>query len=263
MKKWLVNLSERARKVHSQGGQDGILETIFENIGTKNSPPFCVEFGFNNTEFLGGTGPNVANLVLNKGWKCLLLDGANENIKINLHKHYLTSDNICKLFKKYKVPTEPDYVSIDVDSTDLWLFKAVLGEYRPRVVSVEYNVNYPLDVAITFPNDPNERWELDRGYGSSLKALKMVGDEYEYSIVAMVKTLDVFFIRSDLLDDGTNNIAPEFKTWESFVRFPCHPPLIRPERAEIFVDYEEYVKTNGDLEKSQKKATPICKAILC
>ena len=255
MKEWLVNLNKlcdapwKSRKVCSQKGQDGILENIFENIGTKNTPPFCVEFGFNHREFIGGSGANVANLVLNKGWACLLFDGSYENKKINLHKHHLTSDNICGLFKKYEVPHEPDYISIDVDSTDLWLFKAVLGKYKPRVVSVEYNSHFPFDSAITFPNNPIERYQGDRGYGASLKALKLVGEEYGYSIVAVEEKLDVFFIRNDLIDDGTDEIAPDFENWKKFTELVGHIPLRRRERAGIFIDYEEYRKTNGDLEK--------------
>jgi len=94
----------------------------------------------------------VANLVVNKKWKCLLIDSDYENHKINLYKHYLTSDNICDLFKTHNVPEKPEYISIDVDSTDLWLFKSILSEYRPMVISVEYNAHFPIDRAITFVN---------------------------------------------------------------------------------------------------------------
>lgn len=34
----------------------------------------------------------------------LLMDGSNENPAINLHKEYMTSENIADLFKKYNVP---------------------------------------------------------------------------------------------------------------------------------------------------------------
>ncbi len=136
-----------------------------------NPTPFCVEFGFNSPEMLKGSGANVASLVLEKKWDSLLLDGDNENAAINLHRHFLTTSNICGIFQQYGVPKEPEYVSIDVDSTDLWLFEAILKKYKAMLFSVEYNANYPIDAAITFPNDPNERWQNDRGYGASLKAL--------------------------------------------------------------------------------------------
>ncbi len=39
----------------------------------------------------------------------------------------LSSANIVSLFEKYKVPFAADYVSIDIDSTDLWIFRAILA----------------------------------------------------------------------------------------------------------------------------------------
>ncbi len=38
-----------------------------------------------------------------------------------------SSANIVSLFEKYKVPFAADYVSIDIDSTDLWIFRAILA----------------------------------------------------------------------------------------------------------------------------------------
>ena len=156
MKKWILALKEKQfRQGHySQSYQDVLIDEVFENIGTKNTPPFCVEFGFNCCSFTEGSGANVANLVLKKKWNCLLLDGDNQNADINLYKHFLTSENICDIFRTYNVPKTPEYISIDVDTTDLWLFRALINEYRAMLFSVEYNANFPLDAAITFPNDP-------------------------------------------------------------------------------------------------------------
>ena len=185
MKKWIQGLNRRkfGHGSYSQSYQDELLKIVFENIGTVNKVPFCIEFGFNSQELVGGSGCNVAELVLNDGWDYLLFDGDNQNPSINLHRHFLTSENICALFQSYKVPKEPEYISIDVDSTDLWLFKALLKEYRAMVFSVEYNANYPLDKAITFPDNTDEHWEGDRGYGASLKALTVVASEQGYSLL--------------------------------------------------------------------------------
>jgi len=95
----------------SQGGQDGILAEIFRHVPTVNSPPFCVEFGFNAATLGGGTGANVASLVLDHGWQALLLDGGHENPAINLRREFLTSANIVGVFAKWRVPTQPDYIS--------------------------------------------------------------------------------------------------------------------------------------------------------
>jgi hypothetical protein len=75
----------------------------------------------------------------------------------------LSSANIVSLFEKYKVPLEADYVSIDIDSTDLWVFRAILAskKFRPRVFSVEYNANLAIGDFRTFPDDPSLRWMDD------------------------------------------------------------------------------------------------------
>jgi len=120
---WIEKIYGNLKKMYSQSVQDGIIENIFKNIGTTNK--FCVEFGFNSTTLEGGSGSNTANLILNEGWEALLLDGSNSNPEINLHQVFLTPENIVETFNKYNVPKDLDYLSIDVDSIDLWLLKFI------------------------------------------------------------------------------------------------------------------------------------------
>jgi hypothetical protein len=100
-----------------------------------------------------------------QGWTGLLLDGGNKNETINLHKEFICPDTIVGIFDKFKVPLEADYVrlvqlvtrafsmsfwhrgpiksvrcactrSVDIDSYDLWVLRALLKSgYRPRVVT--------------------------------------------------------------------------------------------------------------------------------
>ena len=94
-KSWVHHVHRHHKKIYSQKGQDGVIEYIFNNIGTTNQ--YFIEFGFNAQTMFGGTGPNTANLYKN-GWKGLLLDGDNENSAINLHKEFIGPDNIVSLF---------------------------------------------------------------------------------------------------------------------------------------------------------------------
>jgi len=264
MKNWIKALKIKAfgSGTYSQSYQDELIEIVFANIKPKNPTPYCVEFGFNSKRLTMGSGANVARLVLENKWDCLLLDGEHENIEINLHKHFLTSANISKIFRQHNVPEEPEYISIDLDSTDLWLFDAVVRDYRAMLFSVEYNSHYPLSAAITFPNDPKVKWEEDRGYGASLKALNMVAVKHGYSLLWVVPPFDAFFIRNDLIDDGSSQICFPFEKWEKQTQLICHVPLKDKSRAKIFIDYETYLNTNGDITKSNLKAYPICKKYL-
>jgi glycosyltransferase involved in cell wall biosynthesis len=53
-----------------------------------------------------------------------------------MNNQVINSTTIVPLFKKYSVPSEPDFVSIDIDSVDMWVMRAMLKSYKPRVVMV-------------------------------------------------------------------------------------------------------------------------------
>lgn len=264
MKSWVAALAAASvpQGRYSQGCQDGILAEIFRHVPQVNSPPFAVEFGFNAAALDGGSGANVARLVLEEGWRALLLDGGNENASINLRREFLTAGNIVDVFRKWHVPEPPDYVSIDLDSTDLWIFRALLPHVRPSVYSVEYNSHFPLDAAITFPDDPAERWQEDRGYGASLGALVAVAGEQGYSLVAVAPRLDAFFVRDDLLDDGTGSLAPPLEHWRSATGIRFHAPLRDPARAEMFLDYRVWRDSGGDVAAARDAAREVSRQAL-
>jgi hypothetical protein len=204
---WLNVLQNQGRKVYSQGGQDGYLQFIFRNIGTTNK--VSVEFGFNTTTLTGGDGANTARLVIEDGWISILLDKDYDEPNINLHKEWLTPANIGDVFRRYNVPEEVDYVSMDVDSIELWLFESLIDSgFRPRVVSCEYNSNFPIDISVT--NKPNAVWRGDGSFGSSFRALYLLGKSKGYNAVCVEPGLDIFFIRNDIVPDefGILHFAP-------------------------------------------------------
>lgn len=264
MKSWVRDLAHRRFPPGpcSQGGQDGILAEIFRHVAPVNTPRFAVEFGFNADSFDGGSGANVARLVRDEGWRALLLDSGHENPAINLHREFLTAANIVDVFRRHGVPECPDYVSIDLDSTDLWIFRALLPHYRPPVYSVEYNAHFPLGASITFPDDPAERWQVDRGYGASLSALVAVAAEQGYSLVAVEPRLDAFFVRDDLLDDGSGSLVPPLERWRDVTGMYVHAPLRDPARAAIFLDYAVWRDSGGDLAASRAAALAVSKRFL-
>ena len=260
-KNWISKIYQYGKKIYSQGKQDGIIEYIINNIEIKNK--ICIEFGYDSNTLTGGCGPNTTNLIINHNWDYLLLDGKHNNEKINLHKHFLTKDNICDIFKKYNVPLEPGYISIDVDSTDLWLMNAILQKYKPSFLSVEFNSNIPIDYAITFPPSDENGWTGDKIYGASLKALNIVGQNNDYTLIyAGIFNIsnhhDAFFVRNDLIINCQGR--PTLEDFR-FIYCPIHYTC-NTERYKIMLDYEEFLLTN-DIRKSQQKAENICKKYLC
>jgi hypothetical protein len=71
MTNWVKNLVHSGKKFTSQGNQDGILKSIFQNVPYVNNPPVCIEFGYNSKELVdnSSSGPNIGQLVLAGGFK--------------------------------------------------------------------------------------------------------------------------------------------------------------------------------------------------
>mmetsp|Transcript_8745 Transcript_8745/g.8840 ORF Transcript_8745/g.8840 Transcript_8745/m.8840 type:complete len:220 (-) Transcript_8745:83-742(-) len=198
------------------------------------------------------------------GFNGLLLDIKYSNPTINLHKETITSKNIVSLFQKYKVPIEADYVSIDIDSTDLWVFRAIISsEFRPRVISVEYNINFPIDSNVTCSKDCIAF--ACRLFGSSLGALNIVANEFGYKIVSVVRNLDVFFVREDILHTVSNINIPSVYFYAQHTGIPYYKDCtfkgikhgLGPDWGVHYVgnhtiDYVTWLNTNGDWEAAKE-----------
>jgi hypothetical protein len=133
---------------------------------------------------------------------------------------------------------------------------AMLEKYKPLVFSVEYNGNFPLSRAITFPNDTTEHWQGDRAYGASLKALNISAEKHGYKLVMVEISLDLFFIRSDILN-GVELHPLEY--WADCVGKTQHRSC--KGRESIMLDYEVYLAT-GDVEKAKEAAKDICSEVM-
>lgn len=131
-KNWALYVTQHQKSIRSQGGQDGSIEWIFNNIGTTNR--FYVEFGFSNDRMEGGTGPNTYYLY-EQNWTGLLLDGTYENANINLTKLWVTPESIVDDLVALGVKNNTDFISVDIDSADCFVFKEIACKLMPRVVS--------------------------------------------------------------------------------------------------------------------------------
>lgn len=194
-------------KVFSQNGEDGIIEEIFNRIGTTNK--FFVEFGVGN-----GLENNSAYLLV-KDWSGLWLEGDHASVefiktefareiasnRLRVQETFITAENIAALFQSHHVPQEPDMLSIDIDGNDYHIWKA-LRDYRPRVIVVEYNATFPPSLVWIKKYNAAWQWDGSIGFGASLKAFERLGAERGYSLVACnFVGANAFFVRNDLLGD--------------------------------------------------------------
>jgi hypothetical protein len=181
--------------VYSQNGEDGILEKIFDAIGTTNK--FHVEFGVETA-----IECNTRYLREQYGFSGLLMDGGNENLDINLRKEFITAENILNLFAKYDVPTEPDLVSIDIDFNDWHIWRTIGTQYRPRVVVMEHNAGLGQWADKVVLYDSKGKWDGSNYFGASATAMAKLGRYLGYTFVyAEIKGVNMFFVRDDVLKE--------------------------------------------------------------
>ena len=183
---WIKTLRHARGRVFSQGHQDGILQAIFQRIGTTNR--HCVEFGFGYVEenvtgfelLRRNSGLNTRFLLERQGWNATFFDAIVSDPVINVRRAVLTEDNIVASFAAAQIPLDVDYVSIDVDSVDLWLLQALLaGGYRPRVISAEYNANFNASQPVSCGRRWHA-WNRTSVFGASAAALNLVAEKFGY-----------------------------------------------------------------------------------
>jgi hypothetical protein len=170
------DLEDHEAQVYSQGGEDGVLQRIFERIGVAHKS--YVEFGAWDGQHLS----NTANLRLHHGWSGLLMEGSDRADESVVKREFVSAENVNALFAKYAVPTDFDLLSIDIDGNDYWVWKAI-APYQPRVVIVEYNIFFGLDQARTIVYDPDYIWDETKYHGASLAAFFKLAHEKGYSLV--------------------------------------------------------------------------------
>lgn len=209
-------------KVYSKHGGDGILAHIFSKIGTFRRT--FVEIGVER-----GIECNTANLSLNFGWRGLLVDANKEWIKLaqDYYKDklgilalnvkavfcFVTIENINQLLSSEGLNGEIDLLSIDIDSNDYWVWRAI-NVINPRVVVMEYNSAFGLR-SKTIKYDPHfhyqETYKKNPLYfGASLVALAKLARKKSYILVACdTHGHDAFFVRKDVADGKFVELSAE------------------------------------------------------
>jgi hypothetical protein len=204
----MILLSQFEKNVFSQFAEDGITERIFETIGFTNK--FYLDFG--------GTATNNNSEILHKNhgftgvlWNCD--DTECEYTKI--HTERVDADNILELCKKYEVPVEFDFLSIDIDGNDWYVFRKICSVHKPRVVVIEYNSTFPPPEDKVVVYDPDSKWDVDTYQGASMQAMYNLARTLGYSLVAAESFgYNLFFVRGDIEHNfyGVNDVKFLYRT---------------------------------------------------
>lgn len=249
---WLNNLSvsdkykqrdlfkKHEYKVFSQHGEDGILLYIFDKVGTTNK--VVVEIGIED-----GKECNSANLIINFGWKGLLIEGnksfacsaeqyfssINETHpnKVKIISSFVTRENINSIFDENDLYKEIDLLSIDIDGNDYWIWDAI-ERIEPRVVIIEYNSIFGTSASRTVKYNPifKSLKEHSSGwyYGASISALNKLAKRKGYTLVACDSSgVNAFFIKNEVMNSIFKELTVDEAFYDQETRIRFGEPHIR------------------------------------
>lgn len=180
----------------SKSSQDGLLEFIYHNIGVTNK--YFVEFSWGKNEM-----SNSFNLQNKHNFTGLIMTRGNEFLDTNpyvKHEEDINVGNIVSLFQKYHVPKAFDFLSIELQSQEVWVLHALLeANYRPRILAIAYNVNFPMNSTIACDLHCPVPARGCRLYGASFGAINFVMEKYQYHLLVVAHRHDVIYIQKHLL----------------------------------------------------------------
>lgn len=177
------------RSVHSQHGEDGVLQAIFDALGVTNGT--AVEFGAWDGVHLSNTAA-----LRDAGWQTCLIEGDPERyatlvqrfgsdprvVPVNTWVRHEGESSLDAILAKH-FPKPVDLLSIDIDGDDYHILAGL--KLRPRVIVVEINPTIPPFIDRVNPLGANK--------GSSLAAFARLAKSKWYDLVHAT-VLNAFFV---------------------------------------------------------------------
>jgi hypothetical protein len=96
----------------------------------------------------------------------------------------ITPDTAARLLKSYAVEKDFDVLSLDIDGNDYWVLKAILAEFRPRLIVTEINEKIPPPIRFVAKYDPDFQLR-HHFYGFSIMSLADLCRRNDYAILEL------------------------------------------------------------------------------
>lgn len=200
-------LTDFAENTYSQFGEDGIIDHIFDVIGTTSR--LCIEFG-------AGDGLDCSNVA--KLWKHEWQAELIESDPVTYAKLESNTDSVfCATYNQKIEPTGKssldalyydysplfDFMSMDIDGNEIHVWRHL--KMAPRVISIEFNPTVPPHISLY-----QEYTTEDMGFGASLGALREMSKIKGYEFIG-ASYCNAFFVRKD--------VAEPFKEYDTTIEF--------------------------------------------
>ncbi len=201
------NLLNHGYKIFSQQDEDGIIDEIFNRIGS-GSKKF-VEMGLET-----GIECNTTNLLF-QDWSGLWIESNKKNVEsirknfsnflkksLKVHSEKISTSNVNQILSRYFEPgSEIDLLSIDIGVHTYHVLEKI-STINPRVIVTEYNAKYGPIIDWFVDYDPNAEWDNSDYFGASLYSFEKMMKKKDYYLVGCnVTGVNAFFVRKDQLQE--------------------------------------------------------------
>ena len=194
-------LKDFSENVYSQYGEDGIVAEALRRLRKYvELDSWCVEFGAWDGEHLS----NTCRLIRDEGFSAVLIEGDSRKARLLAHNfpeenvhtlhrfvHFEGSHSLDSILSGTPIPSDFDFLSIDVDGCDYWILEG-LERYLPKVICIEINPTIPNSVDFVQPKN------FDVKHGSSAKAIVRLAKSKGYSPVAATNC-NLILVRTEFL----------------------------------------------------------------
>ena len=206
-KKKIKDLSEVEFQVHSQWGEDGIIDWLINKF--PEVPKNFLEIGTENYQ-----ESNTRFLLVNKNWDGFIIEANKTSVKdiksqrifwkhnLKVENAFITKDNINKVIKKINIPRKLGLLSLDIDGVDYWILSK-LSVLEPSIIICEYNSLFGQKKAITVPYKENyirsNEHYSNLYYGASIKAfIDLMKKKNYYLIGTNSAGNNAFFLKKNI-----------------------------------------------------------------
>jgi hypothetical protein len=184
--------------IYSQNGEDGIIDYIFTKLNIHKGT--FIEFGAWDGKHLS----NSYNLFLNKEWNGIYIEADSNryndlvsnfhNVRdridcINAFVGFTENDNLDTLIETYSTKREFDFVSIDVDGLDYFIFNR-MNRYLPKVICIEVNAGHDPEYSFVIPEQV-----ASNNIGQSIKVISSLAINKGY--FPLCYTGNLFLVKNE------------------------------------------------------------------
>lgn len=210
----LYNTCNRESIVYSCFDEQNVIQSLLDEIGSKNIKKYCVDIGASDGLTFSNTYP-----LFNSGWRGVCIECDPEkfadlsDVHINsndvqLMNCFATPQNILDIFKIHKVPKEFGFLSLDIDSYDYYVLEKILSKYKPAVICAEINEYFPPPICFALKYGTFDK--LPNAVGQSITMLNKLLFKNDYTLVHLEYN-NAFAVHNSKLDliKSYKSLTPE------------------------------------------------------